>query len=214
MQLSCASARAVPQRFLASAAVAHYEKKPLLLRCASRRIQCMTDHAREPQLNITPQVTEQVARLLGRQPRGLEEIAVARHDGQPMVIRVASLVDDKPFPTLFWLLDPDLCYRIDQVEARGLIKQLQQRIDADPQLQRTMVDDHRAYIRMREACMSPAVRQRLAALGFAQVFVSKGIGGIADFTRIRCLHTWYGAHLVVPNTVGRLLDEHWSACDD
>jgi hypothetical protein len=174
----------------------------------------MTDHAQEPQLSITPDVIEQVATLLGRQPRGLEAIAVARPDGQPMVIRVASLVDDKPFPTLFWLLDPDLCYRIDQVEAQGLIKHLQQRIDADPQLQRTMADDHRAYIRMREACMRPAVRQRLAELGFEAVFASKGIGGIADFTRIRCLHTWYGAHLVASNTVGRLLDDYWRTGDD
>ena len=105
-------------------------------------------------MTITPEITSRVAALLGRQPRGLEEIAVARPDGQPMVIRVASLVDDKPFPTLFWLLDPQLCYRIDQVEAAGLIKQLQQRIDADPQLQRTMVDDHRAYISLREDYIS------------------------------------------------------------
>ena len=40
-------------------------------------------------------------------------------DGRPMVIRVSSLVDDKPLPTLFWVLAPDLCYRIEQVEAAG-----------------------------------------------------------------------------------------------
>lgn len=126
-----------------------------------------------------------------------------------MVIRVASLVDDKPFPTLFWLLDPQLCYRIDQVEATGLIKQFQQRIDQDLALQEAMVSDHRAHIRLREDYMSPQIRQRLAELGFADVLNSKGIGGIADYSRIRCLHTWYGAHLVVPNTVGNMLDEWW-----
>ena len=134
---------------------------------------------------------------------------MARPDGRPMVIRVASLVDDKPFPTLFWLLDPDLCYRIDQVEATGLIKQLQRRIDADPELQRGMRDDHRAHITLRENYMTPAIRQRLAELNFSEVFASKGIGGIADFNRIRCLHTWYAAHLVVANTVGHLLDDYW-----
>ncbi len=164
---------------------------------------------KNPPLTLTPEIIAQVATLLGRQPRGLEEIAVAHPDGRPMVIRVASLVDDKPFPTLFWLLDPDLCYRIDQVEAAGLIKQLQQRIDADPQLQRGMRSDHRAHIALREDYMTPQVRQRLGELHFSEVFASKGIGGIADFKRIRCLHTWYGAHLVVPNTVGRLLDGYW-----
>ncbi len=126
-----------------------------------------------------------------------------------MVIRVASLVDDKPFPTLFWLLDPDLCYRIDQAEAGGLIGRLQQRIDADPILQAAMREDHQAHIQLRREYMSDEVRARLTELGFDEVFAHKGIGGIADFSRIRCLHTWYAAHLVVPNTVGGLLDEWW-----
>lgn len=149
--------------------------------------------------------------LLGREPRGLEAIAVAGPAGEPRVIRVASLVEDKPFPTLFWLVDPQLCYRIDQVEATGLIALFQQRIDADPELRRTMVEDHRAHIALREAYMSETIRQRLAELHFTGALADRGIGGIANFTRIRCLHTWYGAHLVVPNTVGRMLDDWWSA---
>ena len=160
-------------------------------------------------MTITPQITARVAALLGREPRGLEDVAVEHPDGQPMVIRVSSLVDDKPFPTMFWLLDPTLCYRIDRVEATGLIKQLQQRIDAEPGLQASMREDHQAHMALRDEYMSAAVRQRLAELGYTDVFCSKGIGGIADFTRIRCLHTWYAAHLVEPNTVGRLLDEWW-----
>lgn len=127
-----------------------------------------------------------------------------------MVIRVASLVDEKPFPTLFWLLDPDLCYRIDQVEASGLIKQFQERIDQDMAIQAAMASDHRAHIKLREEYMSPRIRQRLVELGFSDVLKSKGIGGIADYSRIRCLHTWYGAHLVVPNTIGTMLDEWWA----
>jgi hypothetical protein len=62
--------------------------------------------------------------------------------------------------------------------------------------------------------MTDSIRQRLVELNFAEVFASKGIGGIADFTRIRCLHTWYAAHLVVPNTVGCLLDEYWQDKSD
>jgi hypothetical protein len=131
-----------------------------------------------------------------------------------MVIRVASLVDDKPFPTLYWLIDPALCYRIDQVEAAGLIKQLQQQIDANPELQSSMRTDHLAHIELRQSYMAEPVEQRLAELNFEDVFASKGIGGIADFTRIRCLHTWYAAHLVVPNTVGGLLDAYWLAEDE
>ena len=160
-------------------------------------------------MHITDEVRAEVARLLGREPRGLEEVAVARESGTPVVIRVASLVDGKPFPTLFWLVDRELCYRIDREEADGLIARLQQRIDTDRQLQQSMAADHTAHISLRERHIGPALRAELLQLGFGGAFANRGIGGIGDFGRIRCLHTWYAAHLVVPNTVGRLLDEHW-----
>ncbi|TGD74694.1 DUF501 domain-containing protein [Mangrovimicrobium sediminis] len=160
---------------------------------------------------VSPQQQARVAELLGREPRGLAAIAVAGSGGEPVVIRVAALVDDKPFPTLFWLVCPRLNYRIDVVEAGGLIARLQARIDADPALREAMVEDHRRHIALRDSYIDAAQRQRLQQLGFAAVFECKGIGGIADFGRIRCLHTWYAAHLVEPNTVGRLLDEYWAA---
>ncbi|MEZ5572676.1 MAG: DUF501 domain-containing protein [Halioglobus sp.] len=160
-------------------------------------------------MTIAPKMVERVSVLLGRDPRGLEEIAVQSADGEPVVIRVSSLVDDKPFPTLFWLVDAELTYRIDQLEASGLIMQFQQQIDADQQIQVRMHADHVAHIALRDQYMDIAVRRRLQQLGYSDAFAGRGIGGIANFTRIRCLHTWYGAHLVVPNTVGVMLEEWW-----
>ncbi len=160
-------------------------------------------------LEITAQVRSAVAILLGREPRGLEGVAVSSASGAPMVIRVASLVDDKPFPTMFWLIDRDICYRIDQEEAGGLIQRLQARIDTQPKLQLSMRADHAAHIELRNGYLSTAIKARLEELNFYGVLQEKGIGGISDFSRIRCLHTWYAAHLVVANTVGRLLDQHW-----
>jgi hypothetical protein len=184
-------------------------QRGLTLEPTSRKIPIRYTNLEVNILSVSPELRAKVAVLLGREPRGLEAIAVSRPDGSPMVIRVASLVDGTPFPTLFWLLDAELCYRIDQLEAGGLIKRLQQRIDADPQLQQTMREDHLAHIELRDSYISDEQRQQLQAQGFGDVLAGKGIGGIADFTRIRCLHTWYGAHLVVSNTVGRLLDEFW-----
>jgi uncharacterized protein len=155
-------------------------------------------------------VIKQVELLLGRPPRGLEDVAAYDSAGAPAVIRVSSLVDGKPFPTLFWLIDPVLCYRIDQLEAGGLIAQFQRRIDAEPELRRGMQVDHVAHIALRESYMCATVRRRLRELGFGDTLSSKGIGGISNFSRIRCLHTWYGAHRVVPNTVGAMLDEWWA----
>ncbi len=161
-------------------------------------------------MTVSATVREDIGRLLGREPRGLRDVPVRDAQGRPVVIRVASLVDEEPFPTLFWLVDPHLCYRIDQEEAGGLIAQLQERVDADEALQDAMRTDHRAHIALRNTYIEAGDLKLLQALGFYQVLQQRGIGGIADFTRIRCLHTWYGSHLVVPNTIGRLLEAHWS----
>ncbi len=127
-----------------------------------------------------------------------------------MVIRVASLVDGAPFPNLFWLIDAALVYRIDCDEAGGLIHRLQKQVDADPGLQGSMLSDHRAHIKLRNCYMSQAIKAQLCAANYYPVLQQRGIGGIADFGRIRCLHTWYAAHLVEPNTIGRMLDQYWA----
>ena len=132
----------------------------------------------------TDEQCEQVTRLLGRTPRGLKAIPVLDPSGAPVVIRVASVVDNKPFPTLYWLVDAALCLQIDRLEAAGWIARLQARVDESSALQSAMERDH--------------LRQALD---------ERGIGGITGPHRIRCLHTWYAAHLVTPNSIGRLVDK-------
>ena len=150
-----------------------------------------------------------VEERLGRAPRGLRGVAVTDAAGLPMVIRVASVVDGRPFPTLYWLIDPGLCLRIDREEAAGRIAALQAHVDADDALRAAMLEDHRRHVARREAYLSLDEREHLIARGQWQALAQRGIGGIADFSRIRCLHTWYAAHLVEANTVGRLLDARW-----
>ncbi len=162
---------------------------------------------------VNSHLRSQIASLLGREPRGLEDVAVYGPGGEPMVIRVSSMVEGAPFPNLFWLVDPALVYRIDCDEAGGLIRQLQQQVDGNPDLQRDMIKDHRAHIALRNSYMSPAIEEQLRLGKYYEVLQQRGIGGIADFGRIRCLHTWYAAHLHVPNTIGVLLDCHWAEID-
>ena len=162
-------------------------------------------------MSVSPQMFQRVEQLLGRTPRGLEDVPVTTCAGEPMVIRVASLVEDKPFPTLFWLVAPDLGLRIDREEAGGLIARMQAQIDASPALQASMREDHRRHMALRDSSLSTADRQRLQELGFGMVLAQNAIGGLGDYGRTRCLHTWYAAHLVEPNTVGRLLDDYWAS---
>ena len=158
---------------------------------------------------IAPAVVEQIKNLLGREPRSLEAIEVVNYQGAPSVIRVASLVDDKPFPTMYWLVDKHLNYRIDQLEAGGLIARMQQIIDADESLQSAMIYDHQQFILQRESHMSKVIKQRLIDQDYFDPLQRRGIGGIANFTRIRCLHTYYACHLVNPNTIGSWLDKEY-----
>ncbi len=166
------------------------------------------------QTNITENITEQdliiIEQLLGREPRGLEDVAVRDKNSVPMVVRVSPLVNDKPFPTLFWLIDKSLNYEIDRVEAAGLIAVFQAKVDMTPSLQASMVEDHNKHIELRLSFMSDEDKHKVESLGYSEVLASRGIGGIADFQRIRCLHTYYAAHLVCPNTVGKMLDEYWA----
>ncbi len=130
-----------------------------------------------------------------------------------MVIQVASLVAGKPFPTLYWLVDTVLNYELDKLEASGAIALLQQQIDADTDLQSAMAADHLKHIEQRNALMSPEDRQVLQEKGFFDALQNRGIGGIEKPARVRCLHTWYAAHLVESNTVGGLVDEIWGRED-
>ena len=166
--------------------------------------------AMQPDPHDTPVTTDQrarVAALLGREPRGLRAIPVADALGEPLVIRVASVVDEKPFPTLYWLVGAELCLRIDRLEAAGWIARLQDRVDASTTLQQAMQDDHARHREERLRFLSDAERQLLSEKGMQAALDERGIGGISEPARIRCLHTWYAAHLVTPNTIGRLVDE-------
>ena len=162
------------------------------------------DHHDKP---LSADQLSRVAALLGREPRGLRAIPVADERGEPLVIRVASVVDDKPFPTLYWLVGAELCLRIDRLEAAGWIARLQDRVDASTTLQQAMRSDHARHRAERSCFLSTDERKMLSDKGMLAALDERGVGGISEPTRIRCLHTWYAAHLVTPNTIGQLVDE-------
>ena len=108
--------------------------------------------------------------------------------------------------TLFWLLDPTLCLRLDRLEASGTIGEFQAKVDLSQDLQREMATDHRRHKALRDRFLSSEERSYLETNGMISALSDRGIGGIAGDNRIRCLHTWYAAHLVQANVIGRLID--------
>ena len=145
-------------------------------------------------------------RAIGQGSRGLRAVAGFNAAGFPSVIRVASVVDEKPFPTLYWLIDPDYCLAIDRLEASGWIATVQAKINESSALQQLMALDHQQHIQLRRQFLLDKEQDFLNDSGMESALNERGIGGIADFARVRCFHTWYAAHLVVPNSIGKLID--------
>ena len=87
-----------------------------------------------------------------------------------------------------------------------MIAQLQARVDQSDAIRVALAKDHGRYIQQRNEQMTDAIKDRLVALNYYDDLQQRGIGGIADFSRIRCLHTYYAAHLVQSNTIGQWLD--------
>lgn len=154
-----------------------------------------------------------VSERLGREPRGFRDVSAFSREGKPAVIRVSSVVDEKPFPTMFWLIDADLSLKIDRLEAAGWIAKLQKEVDASEVIKCHMQLAHDAHKALREAFLSAAERMLLDSKGMMAALSDRGIGGIHEPHRIRCLHTWYAAHMVEPNCIGVAVDQLLESTD-
>jgi hypothetical protein len=150
-----------------------------------------------------------ISQQLGRTPRGIRTIAAQSAHGIPLVLEMESLVDDKPFPTLYWLCSKSLCKEIGRIETTGWVKDIEERLQNEPDLRARFLDDQKSYITKRWQRMSEQHQQRIQELGFERIFKDYGIGGIAQLDKVRCLHMQYAHHLVDGNIIGQLLDEQF-----
>ena len=155
-----------------------------------------------------------VTERLGREPRGFCDVSAFNAQGTPAVIRVSSVVDGKPFPTLFWLIDANISLKIDRLEAAGWIARLQRDVDISATLQEQMALAHEAHKRVRETFLSEAERTLLTDRGMMSALSDRGIGGIKEPGRIRCFHTWYAAHMVETNCIGSAVDQLMASAED
>jgi len=165
--------------------------------------------------NTTPDEAQLavIAEQLGRAPRGIEALAATDGDGTPLVLRMAPIVDGKPFPTLYWLSSERLKVELSHIEAAGVIKQLEARLQEDEAFRQAYHASHRDYIDARWQLMSEAQRAQVEQLGYAEVLRTRGIGGIANHDQVRCLHTQYAHHLCGNNVIGQWVDEHYGIID-
>lgn len=154
-----------------------------------------------------------IAEQLGRPPRGIDAVSATDGEGTPLVLRMAPIVDGKPFPTLYWLSSERLKVELSHIEAAGVIKQLETRLQDDPDFLAAYHQSHRAYVEARWRFMSEAQRDEVFRLGYDGVLRERGIGGIGNWDQVRCLHTQYAHHLCGDNVIGRWLDAEYGVAD-
>jgi len=158
---------------------------------------------------LSEQQLEIINQQLGRTPRGIIKIAHQTDKQIPTVLQTRSLVADKPFPTMYWLCSKDLHKAINKIETNGWTKHIEQRIMEDEELRETFYKNHQQYVKARWEAMLPEDKFRLEELGFIKLFDQYGIGGITNWTKVRCLHMQYAHHLCGDNVIGQLMDQEF-----
>jgi len=146
---------------------------------------------------------------IGREPQGIVKIAARATNGVPLVLQMRSIVDNKPFPTLYWLCSKDLHKAIGTIETQGWVKQIELRIQEDEVLKAQFYANHQQYVQKRNEQMQSEDKALIAERGFSELFERYGIGGISQWDKVRCLHMQYAHHLVDGNVIGQLLDEEF-----
>ncbi len=137
---------------------------------------------------------ETLKRQLGREPRGLARVAARCACGKPCVVATEPrLPDGTPFPTFYYLTCPRAASAIGTLEATGVMAQMQERLDADPQLAAAYRRAHEAYLADR------------SALGEVEEIAGISAGGMP--TRVKCLHVLAGHALAAGPGVNPLGDE-------
>lgn len=119
--------------------------------------------------------TAAVERQIGREPRGMLEVAHRCPCGKPDVVITAPRLDDgTPFPTVYYLTCPKACSAVGRLEGSGLMRDMERRLADDPDLADAYARAHASYLARRNAIADVPEIAGVSA------------GGMPD--RVKCLH--------------------------
>ena len=143
---------------------------------------------------IDPHDEAVVEAQLGRAPRAIHGVGHRCPCGNPDVVATEPRLEDgTPFPTTFYLTCPRAASMIGTLEASGLMKEMSDRLDADPELAASYAAAHEAYLSFRET------------IGHVPEIAGVSAGGMP--TRVKCLHVLAGQALAQGPGVNPLGDE-------
>ena len=126
-------------------------------------------------MTLDPRDRVAVARQLGREPRGARAVAHRCPCGLPDVVETAPrLADGTPFPTLYYLTCPRAVTGASTLESAGLMREMNDRLVADPELAARYRRAHERYLARR------------AEIADVPEIAGVSAGGMP--TRVKCLH--------------------------
>lgn len=136
-----------------------------------------------------------VAVQLGRQPRGVVEVAHRCPCGWADVVRTLPRLpgDDMPFPTTYYATCPRLTGAISTLESQGMMREMTEQLANDSKLAVAYRAAHEDYLRRR------------GELGGVLEIDGISAGGMPD--RIKCLHVLVAHSLAVGSGINPLGDQ-------
>ena len=146
---------------------------------------------REP---ATPADLVAVEAQLGRPPRGTRYVAHRCPCGRPDVVETTPRLPDRtPFPTLYYLTCPRAVAECGRLESAGVMREMNARLAADPDLAARYRAAHDDYLARRERA------------GSVPEIAGVSAGGMP--TRVKCLHVHLAHRLAVGPRVNPIGDE-------
>jgi len=126
-------------------------------------------------VTLDPRDRAVVAQQLGREPRGARAVAHRCPCGLPDVVETAPrLADGTPFPTLYYLTCPRAVTGASTLESAGLMREMNERLAADPELAAQYRQAHERYL------------VRRAEIADVPEIAGVSAGGMPS--RVKCLH--------------------------
>ncbi len=163
-------------------------------------------HSKNP-IKISSKDTEYIYSVMPKKIEGVEEVCARDNSGMPRVIRCAAVIRNKPFSTLYWLVNPIDIHEVSLLESNGYITQIEKAIEEFHSLRLALNKAHRQYQREREKHINPEQKQILKTLGLENVFEKRGISGMEDFNSVKCLHSHLAQHLASYNPIGQWTEQ-------
>ena len=154
----------------------------------------------QEQLTPTSADLETLSRQLGRPARDVVEIGARCVCGNPLVATTAPrLSNGIPFPTTYYLAHPVITAAVSRLEASGLMTEMTERLEQDPELADRYRLAHEAYLQVRDEIG--------ARTGVGPVPEIDGVSAGGMPTRVKCLHVLVGHSLAAGPGVNPLGDE-------